>query len=95
MKSEILEEVEVVSYTVHGKPVTRMKKVQNHIVIDTAPQVTCVREIPEIIAQRGSRDIDEEQPTPRQTPMSGGKPSAPAPAPHPLTEHVVNIWNSR
>ena len=90
VKTEILQEEEVVSYTIHGKPITVNKKFQNHLVINTAPQVICARDIPEIVAWRGGRNVDEEQPTPRQTPTLGGKTAA---APRPPTEHVVNIWN--
>ncbi len=90
VKTEILQEEEVVLYTIHGKPITVKKRFQNHLVIDTAPQVICARDIPEIVARRGGRDVDEEQPMPWQTPTSGSKTAA---APRPPTEHVVNIWN--
>ncbi len=93
MKCETSEEEEIVSYTRHGKPVVQRKKIQNELVLHTAPQVVVAEEFPNIVARRGGRHVDEEQPTPRQTPTSGSKMAA-APQRLTPTERAVHIYPS-
>ncbi len=87
------EEEEIVSYTKHGKPVVQCKKIRNELVLHTVPQVIVAEEFPDIVARRGGRHVDEEQPTPRQTPTSGSK-TADAPQRSTPTECAVHIYPS-
>ncbi len=91
MKTTPGEERVIKYYSLSGAPVYGTKKIQHEQVVDTAPQVIVVQEVDTIVKRRQGRDVDEEQATPRQTPTSGGKTTAPPCPDHEPMEKVVRI----